>query len=93
MKFGRKKEKLLRVIMDKLYDMLMQVGYLLIKNESGSRKSDNFYRFYEVIGHDIDECEQFHHKLIQMMTCGLLQIENEENDDTVGMISFQGKKA
>jgi len=92
-KFGRKKEKLLRVIMDKLYDMLMQVSYLPIKNESGSRKSDNFYRFYEVIGHDIDECEQFHHKLIQMMTCGLLQIENEENDDTVGMISFQGKKA
>jgi hypothetical protein len=32
-KFGRKKEKLLRVTMDNLYDMLMQVGYLPIKNQ------------------------------------------------------------
>jgi hypothetical protein len=26
------------------------------------------------------------------MTCGLLQTEKEENDDVVGMISFQEKK-
>jgi len=36
-KFGRKKEKLLRVTMDKLYDMLMQVGYLPIKNQVQER--------------------------------------------------------
>jgi hypothetical protein len=27
-----------------------------------------------------------------MMTCGLLQIENEKNDDVVDLISFQGRK-
>jgi hypothetical protein len=27
-----------------------------------------------------------------MMTCGLLQIENEEKDDVIGTISFQEKK-
>jgi len=27
------------------------------------------------------------------MTCGFLQIENEKEDDVMGMISFQGKKA
>jgi hypothetical protein len=27
------------------------------------------------------------------MTCGLLQIEKKEEDDAMGMISFQGKKA
>jgi hypothetical protein len=27
-----------------------------------------------------------------MMTCGLLQIEKEEKDDVISMISFQRKK-
>ena len=31
--------------------------------------------------------------MIQLMTCGLLQIEKEEEDDAMGMISFQEKKA
>jgi hypothetical protein len=39
---GRKKMKVLRVTMDKLYDMLVQDKYLPIKNESSLRKSDNF---------------------------------------------------
>ena len=30
------------------------------KNESGSRKSDNFYRFHEAMRHIIDECEEFY---------------------------------
>jgi hypothetical protein len=40
--FGRKKIKVLRVTMDKLYNMLVQDKYLPIKNESSLRKSDNF---------------------------------------------------
>jgi hypothetical protein len=38
--------------------------------------------------YNIDECEEFYLKVIQIMTCGLLQIRNEENDDIIGMISF-----
>lgn len=49
MEFGRKKKKVLRVTIDRLYDMLVQVGYLPIKNESGSRKSNNFYRFHKAM--------------------------------------------
>jgi hypothetical protein len=60
MEFGRKKGKVLRVIIDRLYDMLVQVGYLPIKNKSDPRKSDIFCRFHETIGHNIDECEEFH---------------------------------
>jgi hypothetical protein len=71
MEFGRKKEKVLKVTMDRLYNMLVQAKYFPIKNESGLRKSNSFYRFCEVIGHNIDECEDFHQKVIQMMTCGL----------------------
>jgi hypothetical protein len=64
-KFGRKIEKVLKVTMDRLYNMLVQAKYLPIKNELGSRKSDSFYRFCEVIGHNIDECEDFHQKVIK----------------------------
>jgi hypothetical protein len=85
--------EVLRVTMDRLYDMLVQVRCLLIKNESGSRKSANFYRFHEAMRHNIDECEEFHQKVIQMMTCGMLKIEKKKNDIVVGMISFQRKKA
>jgi len=46
--FERKK-KVLRVTMDMLYDILVQVEYLPTENESGLRKSDSFCRFYELI--------------------------------------------
>ena len=78
--------------MDTLYDMLMQVEYLPTKNELSSRKSDIFCKFHEEIWHNIKECEEFHQKVIQIMTYGLLQIEKEEKDNLIGMISFQGKK-
>jgi len=56
----KEKKKVLRVIMNKLYDMLVQVEYLPIKNEWGSTKSGNFYRFHKVMRHNINECEEFH---------------------------------
>ena len=78
MKFGRKKEKLLRVIMDKLYDMLMQVSYLPIKNESGSRKSDIYYRFHEAMRYNIDECKEF-------------SLEGDTNNDLLSVTNRRGK--
>lgn len=84
--------RFLRVTMDRLYDMLAQVGCLPIKNELGSRKNDNFYRFHKGMRHNIDECVEFHQKVIQMLTCGLLKIEKEKKDNVVGMISFSEKK-
>jgi len=33
--------------MDRLYDMLVQAGYLPIKSELGLKKSDNFCRFHK----------------------------------------------
>jgi len=46
--------------MDRLYDMLVQVGYLPTKNKSSSRKCDNFYMFHKEMGQNIDGCEEFH---------------------------------
>jgi len=44
------------------------------------------------IRHNINECENVRQKMIQMMTCGLLQIEKEEKDDVVSMLSFKEKR-
>jgi len=58
--FARNKEKVVRVTMDRLNDMLVQVGCLPTKNELGSRKSDTFCRFHKVLRHNIDEYRKFH---------------------------------
>ena len=58
--------------MNKLYNILVQVECLPPKNESGSKKSDGFYKFHEAMGHNINVCEEFHQKMIQMMSYGLL---------------------
>jgi hypothetical protein len=62
--FGRKKEKVLRVTMDRLYDILVQARCLPTKNELGSRKSDNFCKFHKAMRHNIDEYEEFHQNVI-----------------------------
>jgi hypothetical protein len=74
--------------MDRLYDMLVQVRCLPTKNKSSLGKSDNFYMFHKEMEHNINACEEFHQEVTQMITCGLLQIEKEEKDDVVGLISF-----
>jgi hypothetical protein len=58
--------------MDKLYDILVQAKCFRTKNESGSKKSDGFNKFHKAMGHNIDECEEFHQKMLQMMSYGLL---------------------
>jgi uncharacterized protein YjfI (DUF2170 family) len=45
------------------------------------------------MGHNINGYEAFNQKMIKIMTYGLLQIENKEKDDVIGMISLQGNKA
>jgi uncharacterized protein YjfI (DUF2170 family) len=40
------------------------------------------------MGQNIKECEEFHQKMIQLVTHGLLQIKKEDEYDVVGMISY-----
>jgi hypothetical protein len=86
-----KKKQVPKATMDRLYDMLIQAGYL--PTRSITRKGNHFCRFHEAIGHSIEECGKFHQKVAQMMTLGLLRIGEREIDDFVSMISFQGGKA
>jgi hypothetical protein len=66
------KKQVPKATMDRLYDMLMQAGYL--PTGSITRKGNHFCRFHEAIGHSIKECGKFHQKVAQMMTLGLLRI-------------------
>jgi hypothetical protein len=47
--------------MDRLYDMLMQAGYLPTRSMTGM--GNHFYRFHEATRHDIEEYGEFHQKV------------------------------
>ena len=53
-----KKERVLKVYMERLYDMLVQSGYL---SEFESVMNENNYcKFYGKVGYYIDDCEEFY---------------------------------
>ena len=54
------------------------MGCLLIKNESGSRKSDIYYRFHEAMRYNIDECKEF-------------SLEGDTNNDLLSVTNRRGK--
>jgi hypothetical protein len=87
---GEKKRQVPKATINRLYNMLMQVGYL--PTRSIARKGNHFYRFHEVTRHIIEECGKFHQKVAQMMTHGLLRIGEREGDEAVSMIGFQEGK-
>lgn len=64
MEYRGKKEQVLRINMDRLYDMLMQAEYFPAKNGSGPRKDDGFGRFHKAMEHNIEGCKEFHQKVI-----------------------------
>ncbi|KAJ6884344.1 hypothetical protein NC652_031366 [Populus alba x Populus x berolinensis] len=76
--------------MERLYDMLVQSGYLSefepVMNEN------NYCKFHGKVGHHIDDCEEFHHEVKRMLTFGMLRIESEEESSEVGMIGHQETK-
>ena len=85
-----KKESVLKVSMERLYDMLVQSGYLSefepVMNEN------NYCKFHGKVGHHIDDCEEFHQEVKRMLTFGMLRIESEEESSEVGMIGHQETK-
>ncbi|XP_034908128.2 uncharacterized protein [Populus alba] len=85
-----KKESVLKVSMERLYDMLVQSGYLSefepVMNEN------NYCKFHGKVGHHIDDCEEFHQEVKRMLIFGMLRIESEEESSEVGMIGHQETK-
>lgn len=60
MEYEGRKGQVLRVTIDRLYDMLMQARSLPVKGESSLRKDDDFCRFYETMRYNIEGYEEFH---------------------------------
>ena len=82
---GGKKERVLKVSMERLYGMLVQSGYLyefeLVMN------GNNYCKFHGKVGHHIDDCEEFHQEVKRMLAFGMIRIGNEEESSEVGMTS------
>jgi len=84
------KEKVLRVTMARLYEMLVQSGHLEKPSEHCMREND-FCPFHQKKGHHIDECIEFHQKVARMLTLGELRIEAVRDNEEIEMIENQGK--
>jgi hypothetical protein len=89
MEFGSK-EKVLRVTMARLYEMLVQSGHLEKPSEHCIRE-DDFCPFHKKKGHHIDECIEFHQKVVRMLTLGELRIEAVKDNEEIEMIENRGK--
>jgi len=84
------KEKVLRVTMARLYEMLVQSGHLEKPSEHCIRE-DDFCPFHKKKGHHIDECIEFHQKVVRMLTLGELRIEAVKDNEEIEMIENRGK--
>jgi len=84
------KEKVLRVTMARLYEMLVQSGHLEKPSEHCIRE-DDFCPFHRKKGHHIDECIEFHQKVVRMLTLGELRIEAVKDNEEIEMIENRGK--
>jgi hypothetical protein len=79
------KEKVLRVTMARLYEMLVQSGHLEKPSERCMREGD-FFPFHKKRGHRLDECIEFHQKVTRMLTLGELRIEAVKDNREIKMI-------
>ncbi|XP_073261302.1 uncharacterized protein [Populus alba] len=84
------KEKVLKVTMASLYEMLLQSGHLEKPSEYYVREND-FCPFHKKKRHYIDECIEFHQKVARMLTLGELRIEAARDNEEIKMIENQGK--
>ena len=82
--------KALNVSMKKLYDMLVQSGFLEINVESHLEGCD-YYEFPGREGHHIEDCIEFHERIAKMMIMGELRIEPREGSHEVSMMEGQDK--
>jgi hypothetical protein len=79
------KERVLKVTMMRLYNMLVQSGHLEKSTKCHMGKND-FCLFYKKKGHHIEECIEFHRKVARMLTLEELRIEAIENNEEIEVI-------
>ncbi|XP_061947974.1 uncharacterized protein LOC133671268 [Populus nigra] len=83
----------LRVTMDRLYGMLRQTNYLKTPVRIQAVGDANEYcKYHQQFGHDIDSCEEFHFKVENMMTLEILRLMKPKEDELVGTMTGFNKK-
>jgi hypothetical protein len=80
--------KALKVSMKKLYDMLVQSGFLKTNMESHLEGCD-YCEFHGRDGHHIEDCIEFCKKIAKMLKIGELRIEPMESRGEVSMMEGQ----
>jgi hypothetical protein len=86
----RNQSKALRVSMKKLYDMLVQSGFLEVNVEC-HLEGYECCEFHRKEGHHIEDCTEFRKKIVKMLIMGELRIEPIEGSRQVSMMEGQDK--
>jgi hypothetical protein len=82
--------KALKVSMKKLYDMLVQSGFLE-KNVESHLEGYDYCEFHGRDGHHIEDCIEFCEKIAKMLKMGELRIKPMEGSGEVSMMEGQDK--
>jgi hypothetical protein len=82
--------QVLKVSMKRLYDMLLQSGFLNM-NTACQLGSDNYYEFHGMEGHHIEDCIKFCQKVAKMLIMGELRLETMGGNKEVSMMEGQDK--
>ncbi|XP_052312616.1 uncharacterized protein LOC112328848 [Populus trichocarpa] len=80
--------KVLKVSMKRLYDMLVQSGFLKTKVES-HLEGDDYCEYHGREGHHIEDCIEFCEKIAKMLKMGELRIEPVKSSGEVSMMEGQ----
>jgi hypothetical protein len=93
LEIGRGSTTTLRVTMDRLYGMLRQTDYLKTPVKIQAVGNANEYcKYHQQLGHDIDSCEEFHLEVENMMTLGMLRLMKLKEDELVGTMTGCNQK-
>jgi hypothetical protein len=93
LEIGRESKATLKVTMDRLYGMLRQTNYLktLVRIQAIGDVNE-YCKYHQQFGHDIDSCEEFHFEVEDMMTLGILRLMKPKEDELVGTMTGCNKK-
>ena len=84
--------KVLKVPMKRLYDMLVQSGFLEAKVVRQLER-DDYCEFHKRDGHHIEDCAEFCEKIAKMLKMGQLRIEPMESSCKVSMMEGEDEMA
>lgn len=88
LEIGKKSKAILRVTMDRLYGMMRQARYFKTPVRTQVVRDANEYcKYHQQFGHDINSCEEFHSDVEDMMTLWILRLMMPKENNLVGIVT------